>query len=480
MKRLCEALTEYAKRGNYPCHMPGHKGSSRYSFLGDILKYDITEIDGLDNLHDANGVIAASQDFAAKLYGAGDTYFLVNGSTAGIMSAITGTISPGDKVLIARNCHSSVYNAVREGRLRCRYLYPGLVDGYDMFADTDPTAVENAFDKEPDISAVVITSPTYEGIVSDIERIADTVHRHGAILIVDEAHGAHFGFSHGFPETANRKGADIVINSVHKTLPAPTQTALLHVNGDRVDKEAIKRRLKIYQSSSPSYLLMAGIDNCMTVLYEHGDRLFEELYHNLNVLKEQTEKLENIDIIGRDTLINGSGVFDLDPCKLSIQAKGRSGRWLYDELRLNHGIQPEMAAGSHCLLIMSIMDSGEGFDRIKNALLCIDEKIDSENETVEEASYITEKANGKSIYGIRCDRASEIYETAGRTVKVIDIKEAAGYESADIISVYPPGIPLIVPGEVINDELIGALLLIRAGGMNIQGMTKDGKISIYE
>ena len=294
MKRLCEALLEYEKAGNYPCHMPGHKGSSEYSFLGDILRYDITETEGMDNLHDANGVILSSEENAALTFGSQETHFLVNGSTSGVLSAILGSADEGDRILIARNCHISVYNAAILGRLEVSYVYPEPVRECLMYGSVTAEAVLEGFRSHKDIKALVITSPTYEGICSDIREIAKICHDNDAVLIVDCAHGAHFGFSDRFPESPVRDGADIVIQSVHKTLPSPTQTALIHLNGPYADRENIRRMLRMLQSSSPSYLLMAGIDNCMSILNGHGKELFEGLTDNLDRFADMASGFKNI------------------------------------------------------------------------------------------------------------------------------------------------------------------------------------------
>jgi arginine/lysine/ornithine decarboxylase len=475
MKRLCDALLEYEKAGNYPCHMPGRKGSREYSFLGDILKYDITETDGMDNLHDAKGVILSSEKFAASVYGSEETHFLVNGSTSGVLCAILGSTDEGDRILVARNCHISVYNATVLNRLEVSYVYPEPVKEHILYGSVTPEAVLEAFKADKDIRAVVITSPTYEGIVSDIKSIAGICHDHDAVLIVDSAHGAHFGFSDDLPDSPVRQGADIVIHGIHKTLPSPTQTALIHLNGSRVDRDGVRRMLKMIQSSSPSYLLMAGIDNCMSILNDHGDDLFAELSRNLDLFTEEISKLSFIRHISREILSGYPEVYEVDPSKILLSAAdaGLSGQSLYDLLRKEYRIMPEMACAAYCLLIMSIMDKKEGFDRIKNALKCIDEKI---LENKPDISY----RNIDGIFDIRPVQLDPIYSAVRIQGEKEDIKRAAGMISAGYIYLYPPGIPLIVPGEEIKDDLIECILAYQDMGMNIQGLTEDGKTEVYE
>lgn len=473
--RLCEALLNYAKEDRYPCHMPGHKGhTTGNAFLGDILKYDITEIDGMDNLHDAKGVILESEKIAATLYGSMETHFLINGSTVGILSAILGTLKDNEKILMGRNCHRSVYNAVEAGRLSSLYLYPEYISDLGISGKYDPNEIDRILSKDEDIKALVVTSPTYEGIVSDIGRIGEIAHKHGVILIVDSAHGAHFGFSEGFPVSAVKEGADLVIHSVHKTLPAPTQTALLHINGELVSREEIKKQLGIYQSSSPSYLLMAGIDDCMRIVSQNGPELFAGYLENLSDFIGSTRDLKNIKVIGHNYIKEKYKVYDADPCKILICSKdGRlTGKELYDILRKEYGIQAEMAADNYCLLIMTIMDEKEGFDRIKNAIQCIDEKYYPGDRPT--------RPDHPDLYRLRPRQLLPVYKACGRKGKKVSLKEAEGCISADYVSLYPPGIPFLVPGEEITKDLVKGVADLADRGLNIMGLSKDWKISIYE
>ena len=509
--RLCEALKKHEAEGYYPAHMPGHKGISGNSFLGDILKYDVTEIDGLDNLHDAQGVILESERFAADLYGVEETHFLVNGSTAGIISAISAVTEPGDKLLIARNCHRSVYNAAEINRLDVHYIYPRIIKdiGISLGITADP--VEEGLRENPEIKAVVITSPTYEGISSDIAGIADAAHKYGAVLIVDAAHGAHFGFHKGFPESAASQGADIVINSVHKTLSAPTQTALLHINdvyGVRINKEAVRKQLAVFQTSSPSYLLMAGIDSCMSEIAEHGNELFKQYLNNLSRFEDRVEGLKHLDIIGRKRFKERYGIEGADPCKIIVcsncfktgmdaelsegynlsDSAGMSGRDLYDMLRLEHHIQPEMAADRYCLLIMTIMDTRQGFERIINALECIDEKIE-ENRTKRKCAERERREEGRRnsdengineiLYGSRPEICMSVYEAVRAGCVYIRLTDAEGSIAADYVSLYPPGIPVLVPGERISGEMAAALEYAVDKGLYVKGITDDKEIKVH-
>ena len=286
MNGLYDRLTEYSASDYYGFHMPGHK---RRGPAGISLPYeiDITEIEGFDDLHHADGILKDAQQLAAKVYGAQETRYLVNGSTAGILSAVLGSTKKGNRILVSRHCHKSVYHAVCLNDLRPVYLYPEFNTSLHMNMDISVSAVRTALMECPDIRAVVIVSPSYDGVISDIEGIAGAVHERGIPLIVDEAHGAHLGFHPYFEANALAKGADVVIHSVHKTLPSLTQTALLHVQGELADRRRIFRYLDMLQSSSPSYILMAGIDKCVHMLDEQGAELFEPYVQRLAELRER-------------------------------------------------------------------------------------------------------------------------------------------------------------------------------------------------
>ena len=263
MATIYEKLKAYSDSDYYGFHMPGHKRKMHMSWDADPYTVDITEIEGFDDLHHAEGILKEAQERAARIYHADETHFLVNGSTVGILSAIMGVTDKGDQILVARNCHKSVYHAIYLNELEPVYVYPEYDEKTGLNGEVKADEIALLLEKNPNIKAVMIVSPTYDGVVSDVKKIAEVAHAHEIPLIVDEAHGAHFGFDPYFPKNANENGADIVIHSVHKTLPSLTQTALLHINGTFVNREKVRMYLHMLQSSSPSYVLMASIDECM-------------------------------------------------------------------------------------------------------------------------------------------------------------------------------------------------------------------------
>lgn len=490
MKTLYETLISYANSDYYGFHMPGHKRNIKFSDMLPACGTDITEIDGFDDLHHAGGCLKEAQELASSVYHAEETHFLVNGSTAGILSAVLGVTNRCDTILVARNCHKSVYHAIYMNELEPVYIYPGFDAEFQLNTSISAEDVRNAFELEPQIRAVVLVSPTYDGVVSDIEEIAAAVHERGIPLIVDEAHGAHFGFHSYFPENANVKGADIVIHSVHKTLPSLTQTALLHMNGSLVNREKVRRYLHMLQSSSPSYVLMAGIDSCVHMLAEQKDELFLPY---INMLKETRERLSDLK---RLCILPGNEKDDRSKIIISTKNTDINGKELYRLLLENYHLQMEMAAGSYVLAMTSVGDSREGFERLVSALMEIDEEIDArlmqvEEHEVEEKYGAEEEGNLESWKPVRLlkifnsSRIQQVEEeikngTRSGQIVSLDWKESVGYVSVEYAYLYPPGTPLVVPGELITEEAAEFLGRYAGAGYSVEGLAEEGKIAVYD
>lgn len=461
---LYDRLLQYQSSEMYPFHMPGHKRRKDY-FANPFLIY-ITEIEGFDNLHHAEGILKDAQDRAAALYHSEETYFLVNGSTCGILAAVSACMTRGGKILMARNCHKAAYHAAYLRGLDIEYLYPEKEDIFGINGGIHEDIVEKALEEFQDIQAVMITSPTYDGVVSNVEKIAQIVHRKGIPLIVDEAHGAHFGFHEYFPKSSVEMGADLVIHSLHKTLPSLTQTALLHVNGNRVDRECLRRFLDIYQTSSPSYVFMAGMDSCVCLLEKRGGELFESLRRNLEVFYKQTESLGCI-YLANHGLMGKSGIHDFDRSKLVISARnaGFTGNQLANLLRNRYHLELEMAGGSYGLALTSISDTEEGFLRLSEALKEIDACLENKIEKNTEKSTLT--IEDIVIKNEVWCRIHEALESPGESVL---LEKAEGKICREFVYLYPPGIPMLVPGEIISREVLGKIRRLVREGYSVQGM----------
>ena len=472
---LYQKLEAYAKSNYYPFHMPGHKRQIVRTF--SPYEIDITEIEGFDNLHHAKGILKESQEQTAQLYGSKACFFLINGSTCGILASISAVMGRNEKILVARNCHKSVYHALFLRQLKAEYIYP-VETRLGIQGQITKEQIEQALQKHADIKAVLITSPTYDGVVSDVEGIAEVVHRYEIPLIVDSAHGAHFGFSKGFPQNAVRLGADLVIESVHKTLPAFTQTALLHVCSERVSLDLIKRYLAIYQTSSPSYILMAGMDACMEFLKTDGKDYFEELEEHLEWFYKQVSSLKRLNVV-RNFDFSKQEAFDFDKSKILIFYKDGqgnsqlSGATLQKKLLEEYGLQMEMACGTYTLALSSIMDTKDGFKRLAEALCAIDDELELNFGHYEAENTLFEE----SVYKVQKKRM-EIFEAQEQKVRYFFIEEAVGKVSADYVYLYPPGIPIIVPGEEITQAFIEDIRLCMKKGLEVEGLSEDGRIAV--
>lgn len=452
---LLKALSEYAERDIYPMHMPGHKRNPALLGLGEPCLADITEIDGFDNLHNAEGILAEAMERAAKLWDARDTRFLVNGSTSGLLIALSALCPKRSEIIAARNCHLAVWHAIELLELDPVCVMPPIDRASGVLGSVTPELLEEAFAKAPNAAAVVVTSPTYEGVVSDISSLAKVAHAHGAWLIVDEAHGAHLGFAGAFPESAVRCGADVVIQSTHKTLPTFTQTALLHVCSDRVPIEQIDHFSKIYQTSSPSYLFMASIDRCSHLLGEQGKALFDAYHARLAAFYEKMRPMKRLKLLGKRTVF-----YDFDPGKLYISTLDSpiTGRALYDLLRNDYRIQPEMATAAGCLCMTSIADSDEGFERLADALLAIDARL-LDCEATAQLLALPELPLP--------ERACTPAEAFERAWAFLSPEQAIGKVSGEFVYSYPPDIPLLAPGERIDAALIASLRALTDHGVRL-------------
>lgn len=463
--RLIDRLKDYSRSDFYPFHMPGHKRQIENGVGAEFpapFSIDITEIDGFDNLHHAEGILRESMEWAASVYGTDKTYYLINGSSCGILSAISGCVVAGGKILVSRNCHKSVYNGIFVNHLESEYIYPQFIDNFGITGGLSANDVDNLLARYPEIQAVLVVSPTYEGIVSDIAAIADAAHRHNVPLIVDEAHGAHFPFSEELPVSALELGADVVIQSVHKTLPSMTQTALLHVKDGLVDVDMIEQYLHIYQSSSPSYVLMASIERCIEWMDTEGRVRMEEY---LAMLKESRKKLKGmkyLKLLDRDVIGSG-GIHDLDITKIVISTRGTSidGAKLDEVLRKNYHLEMEMCGPESVVALTSLMDTKEGLDRLTDALIEVDAGL--------EAGEVRDS----SVCPVYPKIKLKIAHALSTTGEPVEWKDAAGRVSAEFVYIYPPGIPLIAPGEILEEDLINKIIDYKNKGLSVQGLRDE-------
>lgn len=484
---LINRLAAYARSDMYPFHMPGHKRRTgpEDSFMNSCVDsftnpfaVDITEIEGFDNLHHPEGILKDSMKWAADVYGADQTYYLINGSTGGILAAVCGSVPRGGRILVSRNCHKSVYHGICLNQLKTSYVYPQEIEGLGIQGGITAEDVDRMLNRYMDTQAVLIVCPTYDGIVSDIEAIARIVHRAGLPLIVDEAHGAHFRYDAMFPVSALDLGADVVIQSVHKTLPSLTQTALLHIKCNRpdggcyADRERIDRYIHMVQSSSPSYVLMASIENSIYQMEQTDMAPYGKQLHKLRRRLGQMRHLRLADT----GLIGQAGIRDLDISKIVVSTRGTclypaedgltgfTGAQLDDILRREYHLEMEMCGADYVTAITTVMDSGEGLERLGDALTRIDSQLT-------DAGYKPDGRSGnqKSVYSMRCDTAISMGEAMEEKMASVGLEDSAGCISGEFVYIYPPGIPIVAPGEWISRPILEVILEYRDKGLPVQG-----------
>ena len=452
---LYDKLKMYSESGVYPFHMPGHK---RNPMLCDgIMPYeiDLTEIDGFDNLHNAESCILEVQNLAEKLYNVKKAFLLVNGATGGILSAVRAMTDKGDKVIVARNSHKSVYNALELCGLTPKYIVPKVDKEFGINCSITPSQAEKALRENPDAKLLIITSPTYEGAVSDIKEISRIAHLHNVSVLVDEAHGAHFPFSDSFPVEAIQCGADVAVASLHKTLPSLTQTALLLTSNEELINP-LAENLAIFETSSPSYVFMSSIEKCLD--FCKNTKAFDEYIIRLNSFDEKCRELKNIKVLccGNDNIKNHN-FFDFDISKITVSVKGLNinGVQLADKLRNDFKIEPEMLCSDYVLLITTVCDTDEGFARLVNALQIIDSEC-----SAKELNYNNLLLSQPLIALNPCD-------CSGKDGEFCLLEHSVDKISLEYVWAYPPGIPIVAKGEVITQEIVDTIFMQIENGINV-------------
>ncbi|ONI38313.1 hypothetical protein AN639_07915 [Candidatus Epulonipiscium fishelsonii] len=433
---LYSKLIEYSRQ-NISFHMPGHKFDKTDIFKDiNLFNLDATEITGLDNLYEAEAVIKDAMDLMASFYGAKETVFLTNGSTAGILASLMTVCNPNDKILVARNCHYSVWNAlVLIGAIPI-YITPNYYNEY-LIGEIDTRSVATALEKHPDVVGLIMVSPTYEGIVSDITQISKLMEN--KIFIVDEAHGAHFNIHPIFPTSSIALGADIVIHSMHKTLPVLTQGALLHICSNKINSSNLIKNLRLIQTSSPSYLLMANMDYIRNYIQQNKTQIENSYILPLKQLMFKLKSLKNLSILDENI-----SKHDISKIIIFTNTTNLTGYELGKILEIKYKIGIEMATQSYILLISTISDTKESLDILEKILFEIDIHCES-------TLYSPVTFKYKSELYLPASSPRQIYYS-DKYWQDIDLAE--DNICAQNIMLYPPGIPLVCLGEIIDKQII--------------------------
>ena len=491
---LKDQLDQYLQQHYYPMHMPGHK--RRVAVTPDaLLRYDLTEVSGTDDLHHASGLLREAMARTSALHGSDRSWYLVDGSTCGNLAGVSAIVPYDGELIVARNCHRSVFHAIELRHAHPHWLWPSMDPESGIFDSVRPEMVEALLDEYPASVAVVLTSPSYEGVVSDIRRIADICHHHGIPLMVDEAHGAHLGLvpAAGFPDSAIHQGADISVQSAHKTLLGMTQTAYLHLCGSRVSESAIEEKLSIFETSSPSYPLMLSLAGCTEWVEREGQTRFMDWAAALRDFDERIRPLRHLRVLchGADT-IRAHAFYAFDPSKLVIDCSqtGLSGYALMDLLREHFRYELEMAQPGYALAMTGPGDDFAELRRFAAALRMIDLALDADAEesmrsgvdaseqhvdrsVLKEAvrracapeCSLKARIGGGQSSATRVDvlRQSALSggemalapcEAVEAAAEMVPFPELAGRVSGEYVYSYPPGIPILVPGERITEEMV--------------------------
>lgn len=472
---IIKFLTEHAAKGPVSFHMPGHKGRGELLNNSELLKYDITEIPGADNLFLTEGIIRQTMTKYEKLYDVRRSYLLVNGTSCGLIAAVMASVEPGARLIMSRNCHKSVFNALTLAGVSPVYAFPEVIDEYGISGPVDPAEIERLITANPDAAAVILPSPNYYGICSDIKAIADVVHRHGRILIVDQAHGAHLKMFSRFcegvlPKSAEESGADIIVNSIHKTLFSLTQSAVLNVNSDRVDTDVLEDKLQMLESTSPSYILMASLDANADRIEKEGSEIFSNWNCALNDFYDKIRCIPGIRIM------NVPGYMDATKINIDMSAYGINGNRL-EQMLNSRGIFPELTTGNILMCMSGAGNTAEDYDRLAEVLHEI--AAESADPASCKSSPDTDMRNRAALdlADAAWTKRRPLHEIPKKKLR-LDADKCAGRICASSVIPYPPGIPLVCPGEEISAEDIAYIKDLRENGEKVIGFGTDNTLVV--
>ena len=454
----------YNEKKLLPLHMPGHQ---RKREMGTALPYayDYTEVEELDNLHAPEGILQEAMNRTAAYYGCSDCFYLVNGSSSGLQAGIFTLLEEGDEVVVARNCHRSVFYALSLRKAKIHFLLPEFWEDFSCFGSVSLKEVERLLREFPKSKTLIFTSPSYEGVVSDVEGIARLCHENGLSLLVDEAHGAHFSPKRGasFPESAISLGADLVVQSPHKTLCSLTQSAWILGNGQRYSRDKLSFYLSVFQTTSPSYPLMLSLEKATTLLETEGEALFSHWKEVMRGFREKARTLSYFTFLWEKE----EACFAMDFNKIFLRALGisklRLGKDLAKLLREDYGIESEMHSGENLLLMTGPFISAEDMDRLFIALKDIEKRLGDEK-----GKPLRSKLLSSALYQIYVAENTLQISEGLKEGEELNLRDGEGRICLEYLSLYPPGIPLLFPGEKLTAEKIQGIEALGKEGIELQ------------
>lgn len=471
---LFEALVRHYETGPVSFHVPGHRygqideegQSIEMEWLSTIMKLDVTELSSTDDLYHPESYIAEAQRLAAQCFGAEETHFLVGGSTSGNLAMILGVCEPGDLIIVQRNVHKSVINGLRLAGAKAVFLMPRMEEATGIATTPSLADIQHALELYPEAKAVMLTNPNYYGMTTNLTSYAELVHRYNKLLLVDEAHGAHYGLHPSFPESAIQAGADAVVQSTHKTLSALTMGAMLHVQGERIPKETIAEVLAAIQSSSPSFPIMASLDVARVMVDRYQSDWFAPGLSSAQAFRDWIDQKNGaLRVLHAE---QGFKAYDkLDPLRVVLwdATETVTGYELQRKLE-EHGCWAEMADMRHVVLVWGNRTTDGERLRLQAACGHIEQWIKSQplNRGVKKVSAFPYPGNGTASRLQPVD-----FNRKKREHHRISLADAEDSEAAEMVIPYPPGIPIVYPGERLTKELIGYISTLADTGAKFQG-----------
>lgn len=467
---LFDALLKHRNRHPIQFHIPGHKKGHGVDpafreFVGDnILSIDLINIAPLDDLHSPKGAIKKAQELAAEAFGADHTFFSVQGTSGAIMTMILSVVGPNDKILVPRNVHKSIMSAIVFAGAVPIFIHPEVDPELGISHGISAEAVEKALIEYPDAKAVLVINPTYFGVAADLKRIVEIAHDRQIPVLVDEAHGVHIHFHKSLPVSAMAAGADMAATSVHKLGGSMTQSSVLNVREGLVSAKRVQSTLSMLTTTSTSYPILASLDTARRQLAINGADLIDRTIRLANDARKRINKIPHLHCVGRE-LLKTSATFDMDPTKLLISVKnlGITGHQAEEWLRENANIEIELSDLYNILCLVTIGDSRKELNLLVNALQRMSEAYDNEAAVVEPIVLLPD------IPRLAMTPRDAFYAST----EVVKIDEAVGRISAEFIMVYPPGIPIFIPGEIITQENIEYIHMNVEAGLPVQGPEDD-------
>lgn len=466
---LFDALMEYHNRNTTPFHVPGHKRGVGMDpkfkdFVGtNVLSIDVTVFQLVDSLHHPTGPIKEAMKLAADAYGSDMAFISIHGTSGALQAMVMSVVGDGDVILVPRNIHKSITSGIILSGAVPVFMQPEIDKNIGIAQGVTPETVEKSLREHPEAKAVLIINPTYYGVVTDIKKIADIVHGYNIPLIVDEAHGPHLGFNDRLPVSAIAAGADMCAQSTHKIIGSMTQSSLLHVKGERIDINHVQQIMNLLQTTSPSYPLMASLDVARMQIATKGRELLDYTIDLITYARQEINKIPGLYSFGNE-LIGQPGVYAIDPTKLLITCKGLglTGYELDHMLADDYHIQLEMSDLYNALAVGSFGDTRESIDALLKALKEISSKYYGSRPV---------KGDCLDIPSIP-DRVLNPRQAFNAPKKTIPLKESTGYVSSEFLMAYPPGIPILCPGEIITKEIIDYVQALKDCNLYVQG-TED-------